>query len=102
MSMVCALGFGLGDGGGRVDACVDGVAADGDGWVEGFGVEVFEVDGFIIGPGHGKWHYRPQPREIWVPWIWRNCKSACFFEHRYADRFPFDETPIQVTSRGEP
>ena len=66
MGMVWSLGFGLRDGGGRVDACVEGVAADGDGRVEGFGVEVFEVDGFVIGPCHGIWHYRAQPRISWV------------------------------------
>ena len=52
---VGVLGLGLGDGGGWVDARVDGVSADGDGWVMGFGVEVLEVDG-VIGSGHWIWH----------------------------------------------
>ena len=74
--MVLALGFGLGDGGGRVDAGVEGVAPDGDGRVEGFGVEIFEVDGFIIGPCHGIWHHRARPRRSRRPGqggLWRKC-----------------------------
>ena len=63
MGMVWSLGFGLGDGGGRVDACVEGVAAAGDGGVEGLGVEVFEVDGFVIGPCHGICHHRCAAKE---------------------------------------
>ena len=65
--VLLSLGFGLGDGRGRVDARVDGVAAAGDGRVEGFGVEVFEVDGFVVGLCHGIWHCRcASPRRIEV------------------------------------
>ena len=48
-----ALGLRLGDGGGWIYAGIDGVFTDdGNGWVEGFGVEVLEVHG-IIWPRHG-------------------------------------------------
>lgn len=48
-----ALGLGLRDGGGWIYAGIDGVFTDdGNGWVEGFGVEVLEVHG-IIWPRHG-------------------------------------------------
>lgn len=54
---VMFLGFGLRDGGGWVDACVDRVSANGNGWVKGFGVEVLEVHR-IITPCHGIRRYR--------------------------------------------
>ena len=50
MSMM-VLGLGLRDRGGRVNACIEGVSTDSNGWVEGFGVEILEVNG-IIRPGH--------------------------------------------------
>lgn len=61
------LGFGLGDGGGGIDACVEGVAADGDGWVEGFGVEVLEVHG-VITPGHGirPCRFAQEDLDVWL------------------------------------
>ena len=45
------LCFGLGDGGRGIDACVEGVTADGNGGIECLRVEVLEVDG-IVRPGH--------------------------------------------------
>lgn len=54
MSMVF-LGFGLRDGGGGVYACVEGVPTDCNGWVEGFGVEIFKVDR-IVRPCQGIGH----------------------------------------------
>ena len=64
MGMV-VLDLGLRDGGGWVDAGVDGIAANGDGWVEGLGVEVLEVDR-VVGPRHRVWHCRrSDERRIW-------------------------------------
>ncbi len=50
MSMM-SLGLGLRDRGGRVYACIEGVSTNSNGWVEGFRVEIFKVNG-IIRPGH--------------------------------------------------
>lgn len=50
MSMM-GLGLGLRDRGGWVYACIEGVSTDGNGWIEGFRVEVLEVNG-IIRPCH--------------------------------------------------
>lgn len=103
VGMVGALGFGLGDGGGRVDACVEGVAAAGDGRVEGFGVEVFEVDGFVIGPCHGIGHHRAQPREIWLSRLKRKIgENARFPSTSIRTNFRLMKTPTEVTSRDEP
>ena len=58
------LGLGLRDGGRWIDACiacVEGVSPHGDSWVEGFGVEVFKVNG-IIRPRHRVWHDRSTRR----------------------------------------
>lgn len=58
-----ALGLRLRDGGGWIYAGIDGVFTDdGNGWVEGFGVEVLEVHG-IIWPRHvnaGLWKRKPR------------------------------------------
>ena len=62
------LGLGLRDGGRWIDACiacVEGVSPHGDSWVEGFGVEVFKVNG-IIRPRHRVWHDR-STKEIQMP-----------------------------------
>lgn len=62
------LGFGLRDGGGWVDARVEGVPADGDGWVECFGVETLEVN-WIIGPGHGIRHVKSSQPRRYRSWL---------------------------------
>ena len=65
---VMFLGLGLRDGGRWIDACiacVEGVFPHGDSWVEGFGVEVFKVNG-IIRPRHRVWHDR-STKEIQMP-----------------------------------
>ena len=57
---VIFLGLGLRDGGRWIYACVEGVPTDGNGWVEGLGVEILEMNG-IIRPCHGIRHVvRPQ------------------------------------------
>ena len=56
MSMMgFSLSLGLRDRGRWVYAGIDGVSTDGNGWVEGFRVEVLEMDG-IIWSGHRIWH----------------------------------------------
>ena len=65
---VIVLALGLRDGGGWIDACiacVEGVSPYGDSWVEGFGVEILEVDG-IVRPCHWVWHYG-SAKEVQMP-----------------------------------
>ena len=60
MSMMF-MGLGLRDGGGWAYAGVEGIPTNG--WVESFGVEVFEMDG-VIRPGHWVWHCRSALKDL--------------------------------------
>lgn len=57
------MGLGLGDRGGGVYACIEGVSPDGDGRVECFRVEILEVNG-VIPSGH------------WIRYIFRLAKKV--------------------------
>ena len=68
-----SLGFGLRDGGGWVYASIQGVFADGNGRVKGFGIEILEVSG-ITRPSHWMWYVFARPRAFEYL-VWRSCNQ---------------------------